>query len=70
VTNIRKKQLKEVKDLFWHMVSEVSIHHGRKGVAEQSSLCHGGQEAERENAHTSWLSPFPPLFHPDSQPVG
>jgi hypothetical protein len=43
VTNIRKKQLKEVKDLFWHMVSEVTIHYG----GEQLGSHYGGQEAER-----------------------
>jgi hypothetical protein len=30
------------------MVSEVSEHHCGEGVAEQSSLPHGGQEAKKE----------------------
>jgi hypothetical protein len=31
------------------MISEVSAHHGREGVGEQSSSGHGNQEADKGN---------------------
>jgi hypothetical protein len=38
-------KLRERKDLFWVIVSEVSIHHGEEGMTEQSNSHHGNQEA-------------------------
>jgi hypothetical protein len=46
VTKIPERN-KRRKDLFWLMVSEVSVHHGGEGMVEQGSSRHGGQEAER-----------------------
>jgi hypothetical protein len=41
------KQLKGGK-IYFILVSEVSVHHDREGMAEQSSIPHGGLESKRE----------------------
>jgi hypothetical protein len=41
------------------MVSEALFQYGGNSVEELSSSYPNGQEAERENAYTNWLSPFP-----------
>jgi hypothetical protein len=55
-----------MKGLFWLMVSEASVYHGRKDVLDHSSSFHGGQEGdrkrERERDCTSWLSAFSPFI--------
>jgi hypothetical protein len=38
------------KDVFYLTVSEVSAPQGGEDVAEQNSLYHDGQEAEKENS--------------------
>jgi hypothetical protein len=44
------------KNLFWLMVAEVSVHHGREDVAELRNSPHGSQEAEKGNACAFSLS--------------
>jgi hypothetical protein len=43
------------RSLFWLMVSEVSVHHGREGGAEQSSLQPGNRKRERMPALVGFL---------------
>jgi hypothetical protein len=42
-----KNNLREEGFIF-HMASVVSVHHGGKGVVEQSRSYHGPQEAKKE----------------------
>jgi hypothetical protein len=56
--------LKRGKMFFWFMVSQVSVHHGREGVAKQSSSHHGGQEAEEGDYRKGQCKIQPPRTHP------
>jgi hypothetical protein len=56
------------QDLLWLTVSEVSVHHGKKGMVELSSSHNGSQEAGRKRKPVLvGLLPFSLLFH---LPVG
>jgi hypothetical protein len=52
-----RNNLKEKKSLFWFMVSEVSVHHRGKRMAEQLTL-----KVARKNDYSSWLSHFLPFI--------
>jgi hypothetical protein len=45
-----------MKELFWLMISKVSVHQSREGVVEQSISHHGSQETETKRVRT--LSAF------------
>lgn len=44
------------RDLYWFLVSEVSVSHGEENMAEQNSSQLGGQEAEKETIEVTKTS--------------
>jgi hypothetical protein len=63
VTKYLRKQLKRKSDLFWLTASDVSVHCGGKGRAEQRSSHQGSQEAEEGTMPELKTLLFSPLFY-------
>jgi hypothetical protein len=66
-TILEKSNLREERFIFL-TVSEVSVHDGRKGMAEQSSSPHGSQEAETMPVLPGFLN-YPLLCHLGPKPI-
>jgi hypothetical protein len=45
---LSKKQLRVGKDVFGFLVSEISVSHGREGIAEQIASHHGSSGSKEK----------------------
>lgn len=56
------------RDLYWFLVSEVSVGHGEENMAEQNSSQLGGQEAEKGDYRRDQDLPLIYFFQKDPPP--